>query len=322
MTYTPLNISVIICAYTEARWDDLVAAVESVQRQSLPPREIIVVVDYNPNLLERVRMSLRGVVVVENHEQQGLSGARNAGIAVSEGDVIAFLDDDAIAAPDWLACLRMGYDSADVMGVGGAIEPMWLGGQPKWFPDEFNWVVGCTYRGMPKTTASVRNLIGANMSFRREILSVSGFCNGVGQVSTSMLRCDDTEFCIRVGHRWPQKVLRYEPQAKVYHRVPASRACWDYFRSRCYTEGQAKALVSRLVGMRDGLASERTYTFRTLPRGVLRGLVDTVLYGDPAGLMRAGAIVAGLTITTVGYVQGKIVERLEPLRKRHTIRAV
>ena len=68
-----LDVSVIICAYTEARWHDLVAAVESLRRQSKPPREIIVVVDHNRRLLERVRADLPDVVVVESSGPQGLS---------------------------------------------------------------------------------------------------------------------------------------------------------------------------------------------------------------------------------------------------------
>src|SRR5437763_462926 len=101
------DVSVIICAYTEERWYDLVAAVESIQQQTTPPCEIIVVIDHNTPLLERVQMHLPGVCVIENGEVQGLSGARNSGIAVARGALIAFLDDDAVAEPDWLEWLSL-----------------------------------------------------------------------------------------------------------------------------------------------------------------------------------------------------------------------
>src|SRR5919202_688038 len=93
------DVSVVICAYTEARWDDLVAAVESVQCQTAPPPEIVVVIDHNPGLLARVCRHIPGVVVIENREPRGLSGARNSGLATAQGAVIAFLDDDAVAEP-------------------------------------------------------------------------------------------------------------------------------------------------------------------------------------------------------------------------------
>src|ERR1700680_4305787 len=96
------DISVVICAYTEERWYDLIAAVESIQRQSIPPREIILVIDHNTSLFERARTQISGLDVIENSEPSGLSGARNSGIAKSQGTLIAFLDDDAVAEPDWL----------------------------------------------------------------------------------------------------------------------------------------------------------------------------------------------------------------------------
>src|SRR5579871_1874691 len=120
-----LSISVVICAYTEKRWDDLVRAVESLHAQETPPHQVVVVVDHNPQLLDRVTAQLSGVTAVENSEPRGLSGARNSGIAVATGEIIAFLDDDAEADARWLTHLRAGYAWSNVIGVGGAIEPMW-----------------------------------------------------------------------------------------------------------------------------------------------------------------------------------------------------
>lgn len=304
------EVSVVICAYTEERWDDLAAAVTSVRRQSVSPREIIAVIDHNPRLLARARACLADVVVVENREARGLAGARNSGVAAACGAIVAFLDDDAVARPDWLEHLRAGYARPEVFAVGGAIAPVWAGGRPRWFPEEFDWIVGCTYRGMAPTTAAVRNLIGANMSFRREVFeAIGGFRVGLGRVGQRPLGCEETEFCIRAGRRWPRGVCLYEPRARVQHRVPASRARWRYFRSRCYAEGRSKALVARSVGARDGLATERDYTVRTLPLGVARGLADALLRRDPGGLGRAGAIVAGLLLTTTGYLAGGVARR-------------
>lgn len=310
VTQAALDVSVVICAYTEGRWHDLLAAVKSVQNQVVPPREIIVVVDHNPAFLERVRAHLQHVVVVENQERQGLSGARNSGVAVAQGTVIAFVDEDAVCAPDWLLRLNAAYEDPNVVGVGGAVEPVWLAGRPGWFPEEFNWVVGCTYRGMPQVAGPVRNLIGCNMSFRREVFeAVGGFRNGIGRIGTRPLGCEETEFCIRVRQQRSQGIFYYEPQARVYHRVPASRASWYYFVSRCYAEGLSKALVSRLVGARDGLDSEWAYTLRTLPKGIVHGLMDTMFHWDPTGVGRAVAILTGLGVTTAGYVSGLLSER-------------
>lgn len=305
MSSDALSVAVIICAYTEERWDDLVAAVASVRHQTRTPQEIIVVIDHNPALLARARTYLPEALVIANTACRGLAGARNTGVAAATSDVIAFLDDDAQAAPDWLAQLLPALDDPRAIGAGGAVLPVWAGWRPWWFPAEFDWVVGCTYRGMPRTNGTVRNLIGANMAFRREVLLRSGgFREGVGQVGASLLRCDDTEFCIRTRQQWPGAYFAYRPEARVFHRVPTTRARWAYFRIRCYTEGLAKAQIASLVGADAGLSAERTYTLRALPAGVARGVADAVLRGDPAGLGRAAAIVAGLALTAWGYLVG------------------
>jgi glycosyltransferase involved in cell wall biosynthesis len=295
---TDLRVSVIICTYRQERWKSLVAAVESIQRGSLQPQEIIVVSDTNPSLLAHVQSDLLGVIALGNQGAPGLGDTRNSGVAAASGEIIAFLDDDALAEPDWLAWLVDGYRSPDVAGVGGAILPLWEQGRPAWFPQEFDWVVGCTYTGMPEQPSRVRNLIGCNMSYRREVFGWIGDFH-LGPV------CDETEFCIRLLKRFPEKILLYQPAAQVHHRVPESRSTWKYFRQRCLFEGGSKALVTYLHGTQKGLASERAYTFKILPRGVLRGLADGVREPGLAGAARAGAIVAGLLFTTAGYLAGK-----------------
>src|SRR6266567_1810955 len=96
-----MNLSVVICTYTEKRWDTLVAGITSVQQQSMPPYEIIVVSDNNPALAARLQAKFTGITVAENHGTPGISTARNVGVALASGDIVAFIDDDAIANKDW-----------------------------------------------------------------------------------------------------------------------------------------------------------------------------------------------------------------------------
>ncbi len=312
------DISVIICAYTEKRLKDLLAAINSVQRQTRQPAEIIVVVDHNATLLGMLRERDLGVVVVENVEAHGLSGARNSGIAVARGNIIVFLDDDAIATPDWLRSLCEAFDDPRLLGIGGSVVPLWLGRDPFWMPEEFYWVVGCTYRGLPLVFSPVRNPIGANMSFRREVFdAVGGFRHEIGRIGTRPIGCEETELSIRAHRRWPHSLFFYQPTAQVFHRVPLTRSCWRYFCARCFAEGLSKAIVTRYVGTKDALASERSYSLQTLPRGILRNIKDGLLHLDPGGFLRAGAIVAGFTMTAAGYVAGYIVGLLN-MPRAHT----
>lgn len=299
------STAVVICAYTDERWDDILAAVDSVRRQQPAPDDVIVVVDHNPALHSRLTDQLTGVRVVANRNERGLSGARNTGVAHADADVVIFLDDDAAAQPGWLAQITAEYADDGVLGVGGRIEPAWDTGRPGWWPAEFDWVVGCTYTG--QSTGVVRNLIGANASFRRELFTAGGFTTGIGRSTEVALPvgCEETEFCIRAGQANPGRVFLHIDGATVRHRVPAARQTFSYFRSRCYSEGLSKALVTRSIGVSDGLSSEWTYSTIALPKGVLRGLWHAVR-GDVNGLLRAGAIIIGLMYTTVGYLVGTI----------------
>lgn len=297
------SVSVVICAYTEERWVTLSDAITEVRRQLRSGDELLVVVDHNEQLLERCGSALPGVVVVPNAHERGLSGARNTGVARARGDVVVFLDDDAVPEPGWLPALLAPYAHAAVAGVGGAALPAWgEGGPPRWWPEEFLWVVGCSYRGLPTGLAPVRNFIGANMSFRRDGLDhVGGFVEGLGRVGTLPMGCEETELAIRLRRARPGAVLLHEPAARVRHHVAPSRRSPRYFLRRCWSEGKSKAQVARLVGSRSALSSERAYVTRVLSAAVLRGLADT-LRGHPSGLGRSLSVVVGLIVTTVGYL--------------------
>ena len=144
-----LAVSVIICAYTERRWERTRAAVASALGQHPRPAEVLLVVDHNASLAARARRELAHVTVLEGEGIPGLSGARNTGLRAATQPVAAFLDDDAEARPGWLASLVEPYRSPDVVATGGTVHPQWPGIQPRWLPPEFYWVVGCSYRGLP-----------------------------------------------------------------------------------------------------------------------------------------------------------------------------
>ncbi|MFJ8938146.1 glycosyltransferase family 2 protein [Streptomyces sp. NPDC102365] len=311
------DISVVICVYTEDRWEDILAAVASVRAQSRPARETLLVVDHNQALLDRLwreyaergeRRGTEEVRVLANAGPRGLSAGRNTGIAASRGDVIAFLDDDAVAERDWLRRFAEGYEDPLVMAVGGRTMPIWASGRrPAWFPAEFDWVVGCTYRGLPPGRVRVRNVLGGNASFRRTAFDAAGgFATGIGRDGDRRpLGCEETELCIRLTRARPDAVLLIDDRAVIHHRVPEIREHFAYFRTRTYAEGLSKALVTRSVGAGKGLESERRYTTRVLPAGVARGLRDALL-GRPGGAGRAAAIVAGVVTAAGGYALGSL----------------
>lgn len=297
----PLDAAVIICAYTPARWGDLLASVASALREQ-PSGGVVLVIDHNDALLQRAAEAQLGVTLIASAGPPGLSGARNTGVAATSADIVAFLDDDAQARPGWLAALLAPYRDPDVVATGGRIDPAFDDGRPTWLPPELDWIVGCTYRGMPEAGGDVRNVIGAGMSVRRSAFDVAGpFDTGVGRGRSLPVGGEETAFCIRARRLISGARVVYAPDAVVTHRVPAGRAALRYAFTRAWAEGLTKARVSALEGAGAGLATERAYVASTLPAAVLRGIRETVAQRDPAGLARSAVVVGVLGVTGAGF---------------------
>ena len=299
------TISVITAAFAMERWDGLCQAVASIAAQTVTVMETIAVIDHNPDLLDRARRELPGVVVVPNLRDRGASGARNSGVAASHGDVVAFLDDDAVASPSWLEVMLPHFADPGVVGVGCRVVPVWAGSRPRWFPPEFDWAVGGSYRGMPESAAPVRNVWTCGMAVSRSVFeAIGGFRDDFGKVG-GRSRPEDTDLSLRAAAARPGGTWVYDPAAAVSHHVPLERATFGFFLRRCLNEGSGKAALAALNGGSQSTSAERLYTRRVLPAGVARGLRDTVR-GDVWGGLRSAAIAAGLSSATAGFAAGRV----------------
>jgi glucosyl-dolichyl phosphate glucuronosyltransferase len=303
--------SVIVCAYTEKRWPQINMALDSVTKQTVPPDEVIVVVDHNPALYERLAAEYPKFEVVPNEFERGLSGARNTGIKHSAGDIVVFLDDDARADTRWLESLLAPYDDESVLGVGGLVLPDWSSkAQPSWLPEEFLWVVGCSYQGLPEARAEIRNPVGASMSFRRSAFDLAGlFDSSVGRniLDSRPAGCEETEFSIRLLEMSPGGRIIYEPESVVHHHVEPSRGTWHYFLDRCQAEGRSKARVAQLSGASMALSSERTYVVRTIRQAINREFWRLLRLRGGNAPGRLAALVLGVSWTAAGYVRAAAV---------------
>lgn len=305
MTATgPAGVSIVIPCHSERGWDPLVGAVASALAQRPAPAEVVVVVDHNPRLYDRALRHLSGVTVLENRFQQGASGTRNTGAWHTATPLVAFLDGDISAGPQWLSQLVAPFGDPAVVGTGGAIAAAWERSRPRWMPDELLWAVGASYTGMPVRTAPVRNVWSASMAVRRDVFAeVGGFREGFGKLG-GRNRPEDTDLCLRMsasGGRW-----MYVPEAVVEHDVPAERATFRFLLRRCYAEGRGKVQMARLLDGSRSLGAEHSYLTRTLPRAVLRDLSGAVRVRDarrPARgvhAARAGTVVAAVTAAAAG----------------------
>lgn len=312
---TTTDITVVVCAYTVKRWNQLRAALLSAAAQQPPPDRLLLVVDHNDELLERARTSLiaevPGLEVVASTRKQGLSGARNTAIELAGSELIAFLDDDAVARPGWLSRLSAPFDDPMVLGVGGAAMPRWPAGErPVMLPattttanpagrGELDWVVGCTYAGQPTRLAPVRNLMGCAMVLRRGVFAeVGGFSEDLGRLGVVPLGCEETELCIRATAAIPGRLL-LEPAAVVDHDVSADRVRWRYLWNRAWAEGISKAMVTRLTTRSSSLSAEGAYVTQVLSRAAGSQLAR-------GRLVELFAVLSVLVATTAGYLRGTV----------------
>lgn len=310
MNSVPVRPSVIICAYTLKRLQDIREAVGSMLAQSRSPHEVILSVDHNRELLERLRQEMPSAVsLVLNEGEQGLSETRNVGIRAATGDILAFMDDDAVADPDWLENLVEPFSDSSVVAVGGMTTPQWVnGGRPRWFPEDLDWVVACTYRGMAVSKQNeTRNVIGCNMAFRRSVLEKVGWFNsGLGRIGKTKGQAEETELCLRIRREIPGARILYQQSAIVHHSVPSERLTLQFLLKRSYNEGFYKARMQQYSPRAEHVLSAETaylhhLLFRFVPQHLLR-------FYQPDNITKLIAVL--ICISAVGM--GSLVARITP----------
>lgn len=294
-----LPVTVIIACYTEARWDLLMETITSVIVQQPGPSEVIVSVDNNARLRRRLEQAALGVTIVENAAARGVSNARNVAARLATTPYLAFVDDDAVAVEGWLAELLAPFGPQDVVGTGGHVRPRWETERPPWFPDEFAWVVGASYTGLPTSVTPVRNVWGENMAVRSDIFwAVGGFRSGFGKIG-HVSRPEDTDLCIRMGASVPNGHWVYTPCAIVDHAVAAERSTFRFFLRRSYWEGQGKIELSRHLGDDRDLGTESEWLRQVVLTGIGRNL-RAGARGDRVAAAHAGALLGGVAAAGVG----------------------
>ena len=294
--------TIVIATHDPRRWPLLVDALESVLSGRSQPRQIVVCVDQNEDLYDRIRATWPQVTVLLNAGEPGASGTRNTGAKSIDTPFVVFLDDDVRVHDGWLPRLLTPFTDPGVLGTGGGVVARWQTKRPRWFPDEFGWVVGISFRGMPTVQSTVRNVWSENMAVRTsEFNAVGGFRAGFGKIG-SRSRPEDTDLCIRLAASVPGGKWVYAPDAIVEHHVPASRASFSFFLRRSYHEGCGKVEMARLLDHQEKLQDERDYMFRILPSGIVAGLWDFGRHGELSGLLKACAIMAGILAAAVGAI--------------------
>jgi glycosyltransferase involved in cell wall biosynthesis len=243
-------ISAIVCTHNR-NWL-LIKAIESLLDQTIDPGryEIIVVdnvsTDETPETVGKIAQEYARVKYVFE-AKVGLSHARNAGIHAARGDIVAFIDDDAIADPGWLAALLQAYDAyPSAWAVGGKTLPLWEEERPDWLLDQLLIALSIQDLGdQPRPLEHSEIMVGTNCSFHRAVFErIGGFSGALGRTGLSLLSGE--EVALQVKMRQEELQIYYVPDAVVHHLVPASRLDKSYFWQRAYWQGYSVSVQEHL----------------------------------------------------------------------------
>jgi GT2 family glycosyltransferase len=222
------RMSVVICTYNGSA--TLRDCIEGVLALDYPDYEVIVVSDGSTDDAARIAAACEGVRVIET-PNRGLSSARNTGMNAATGEILAYIDDDAIPDPDWLKHLARTFASGPYAAVGG----------PNVLPPGSNAIAQCVANAPGGPThvllsdGDAEHIPGCNMAIRKEALErIGGFDPQFRAAG------DDVDVCWRLldsGER-----IAFSPGAAVLHHRRGS--VLDYLRQqRGY--GKAEALLER-----------------------------------------------------------------------------
>lgn len=205
----------------------------------------VIIVDNAPNISKETTDTLPSFVRIIREPKQGLSRARNTGILVSKGDIIAFIDDDVIPAPTWIDATMQAYKIPDTLCVGGPVilEDSDSVRYPIWFSDYFlRFIIPPKF---PESTGIIKApyyIIGANMSFKRNIFNRYGFFDvELGRIGNCLLSGEDMEFMMRL----PQNGIFYEPLAITSTKITQHRLTRIYFVQRIFWQAVSDARILR-----------------------------------------------------------------------------
>ncbi|MGK7937256.1 MAG: glycosyltransferase family 2 protein [Xenococcaceae cyanobacterium] len=276
-----LQIAAIICTHNRDSY--LGAAIDSLLKQDGDNYEVLVIDNASSDRTKEVVESRLGDPRLRYYYEPvlGLSVARNRGAKETTAPILAYLDDDAEASPQWLRVITEAYQENEKLAIaGGRVTLIWPPGitPPKWISPGMAGGLGAYDLGEEVVHITNPNLTprGLNYSLRRTFLEeIGGFDPNLGRVGKNLLSNEElymTELALKKG--WQ---VAYLPDALVAHNVAPERTKPGWFLSRSWWQGVSECYREEVSG-RTGLAQ-----FNRGGERLIRGMYKAVkYYGDPA----------------------------------------
>lgn len=241
-----MKISAIVCTHNGQKV--LMKAVQSLVDQTLAKQEYEILIVDNAST-DGTREIIRQFEQEPNlkyifEANLGLSHARNTGWQKAQGEFVAYLDDDAVACPEWLERIVDAFKCEPNVGaVGGKVDPIWEVNPPSWINDFMQRFLSVlNWSETPIFLDDSKYLVGANISFPKIVLEkFSGFPINLGRKGKSLISNEEIDLIKKIKGDG-QKIF-YHPQISVRHLIPAARLNSAWFRRRWFTQGISDAIL-------------------------------------------------------------------------------
>ncbi len=252
------DISVIICTFN--RSESLRRTLESIRGLKVPEGlawELIVVDNNSPDNTKAVVAEFAAgsglPVIYAFEDKKGLSHARNCGITVAKGGIIAFTDDDVVVDAHWLGNIHAAFRDPAAACVGGKILPLWEKTPPGWLTSDLYNYLALLDLGNEPLQMSTPNLWGANFAVRAGMFEKYGnFNTGIGRTRTKLYAGEETELIRSLIEN--REGVFYYPGMMVHHCIAGNRMNKAYFRKWEYDQGELRGMQ---IGRQSLLQSAR-----------------------------------------------------------------
>ena len=246
-----MTLDVIICTYKRSAL--LRKCVESMFRAPVPPGlhvNILVIDNNSPDDTAAVMHELQaGAPIPVQYfleTKQGLSFARNRGIAEGTGELIGLIDDDEEIDQSWFQVVEREMQDQTVHFLGGPYLPNWQVPAPDWLPPGYPGVIGAM---PPKPRGRFGPdhpgmLNGGNGVVRRSVFErVGGYSTRLGRTAKGLLSEEDAEFFRRILAAGISGL--YVPELAIHHYIPADRLTRKYHRRWAYWRAVSQGILDR-----------------------------------------------------------------------------
>lgn len=228
-------LSIIICSYNRASY--ISDALTSLYNQSseLDNFEVIIVDNNSTDNTKEVyaiwrQTNTNGQFTFISETKQGASFARNTGATIAKGEWVCFMDDDAVATPNYVEnILKHIQNKPDAVGFGGRIIPKYIPSEPKWMSYYVSSLVGnFDYAPIACAFENGKYPLESNMIVKKSVYDqIGGFnVNLPGVVGTLRIGGEGKELFYKIlalGH-----IIYYDPAICVHHVVEVKKLTSEY----------------------------------------------------------------------------------------------